>query len=171
MPDNMEHRSDFVDSEPEAEAPISISHFMRVIRRYRALILLSLSAVMLAYLIIAVAMVLFSPSEQVSFQPFRLDFEGAGRGEYPNKSKFNIADIINGPILSRVWSDDQLGEYVSFGAFSRAVYVLESNQEYEDLAAEYQAKLADPKLTQVDRERLQQEFDLRRQSITKNEYA
>jgi len=39
------------------------------------------------------------------------------------------------------------------------------------LAAEYQTKLADPKLSPIDRERLQKEFEMKSQSITKNEYS
>src|SRR5262249_33521768 len=92
-----------------------------------------------------------------------------GKGEYPNKAKFNVADIIGGPILTRAWTDNRLGEYIPFGDFSRAVFVLESNREYELLAAEYQAKLADQKLSTVDRERLQKEFELKAESIIKTE--
>jgi hypothetical protein len=159
------------DSGVEPEFQISISHFTHVMRRYRPVILLSLAGIMLAYLIIAVAMYVFSPSERITSQPFRLDFEGAGKGEYPNKYKFNIADIINGPILFRVWQDNHLADYMPFGEFSRSVFVLESNREFERLAAEYQTRLADPKLTPVDRDRLQKEFELKAQSIEKNEYS
>ncbi|PYQ61254.1 MAG: hypothetical protein DMF58_05500 [Acidobacteria bacterium] len=51
------------------------------------------------------------------------------------------------------------------------MFVLESNRQYELLAAEYLAKLADPKLSPIDRERLQREFELKAQSIAKNEYS
>lgn len=171
--DTLERPSHLHDQEVliEPEPPISVSHFFHVIRSYGSVILLSLAGVVLAFMIVGISLYLFAPAERVSYQTFRLDFEGAGRGEYPNKTKFNIADIINGPILTRVWQDDHLGDYIPFGAFSRAVYVLESNRQYEQLAAEYEAKLADPKLSPIDRERLQQEFDLKRQSIVKNEYA
>ncbi|HYS52871.1 MAG TPA: hypothetical protein VER58_03775 [Thermoanaerobaculia bacterium] len=142
-----------------------------MIRRYRPVILLSLACVVLAFLIIAVSVSLFGPSEEITTQTFRLDFVGAGRGEYPNKTKFNIADIISGPIVTRVWQENHLTDYISFGNFSRSVFVLESNRQYEQLAAEYQAKLADAKLSPVDRERLQREFEQKTESISKNEYA
>src|SRR5260370_9782378 len=133
--------------------------------------MVSMGGVALAYLIIALAMDRGSPTLQITSQPFRLDFEGAGKGEFPNKTKFNIADIISSPILSRVWQDNRLGEYIPLGRFSRAVFVLESNPQYEQLAAEYQAKLSDPKISPVDRERLQNEFEIKSRSITKNEYS
>src|SRR5207244_11395745 len=119
----------------------SDSPVMHVLRRYSAVIPLSLACVFLAYLIIALAVYLLSPVEQITSQMFRLDFEGAGQGEYPNKTKFNIADIIGGPTLTRVWQDNRLGDYIAFGDFSRAVFVLESNRQSQLLAGEYQAKL------------------------------
>jgi hypothetical protein len=155
----------------EPEPPVSLSHFAHVMRSYRPVILLSLAVVVFAFLIIATSVLLFGPAEKITSQAFRLDFAGAGQGEYPNSTKFNIADIISGPILSRAWQDNHFGDYISFGNFSRSIFVLESNRQYEQLAAEYQAKLADPKLSPVDRERLQREFEQKTQSISKNEYA
>lgn len=171
--DYIERPSHHIDRDMlmEPEPPVSVSHFTHVLRDYRQVILLSLGGIALAYLIIAVAMYLFSPAERVTAQAFRLDFEGAGKGEYPNKTKFNVADIINGPILTRVWQDDHLAGYIPFGEFSRSMFVLESNRQYENLAAEYQTRLADPKLSPIDRERLQKEFELKTQSISKNEYT
>src|SRR2546430_17422618 len=113
----------------EPEPPVSISHFTHVIRNYGTTILLLLACIALAYLIAAVALYLVSPSHQITSQPFRLDFEGAGQGEYPNKTKFNIADIISGPILARGWQDNRLADYMPFGDFSRVVYVLERSEE------------------------------------------
>jgi hypothetical protein len=155
----------------ESESPVLLSHYTAALGRYKSVILLALAGVTLAYLIIAIAIYLFAPAEQITSQPFRLGFEGAGQGEYPNKTKFNIAEIINGPILTRVWQSNRLGDYIPFGDFSRSIFILESNREYERLAAEYQAKLSDPKNSPVDRERLQKEFELKAQSITKNEYS
>ena len=155
----------------EPEPSISFSHFTHVVGNYKLVIVLSVASLMFAYMIIAVATYLFSPAQRVTLQPFRLDFEGAGKGEYPNKSKFNVADIVNGPIVSRVWQDNNLSQYVPFGEFSRSVFVLESNREFEQLAADYQARLADPKLNPIDRDRLQKEFELKTLSIAKNEYT
>jgi hypothetical protein len=160
-----------LDRETLSEPPISISHLSHVLKSYSSTIFLALLAMSLAILIVVIAVYLVSPADQITSQPFRLDFDGAGRGEYPNKMKFNIADIISGPILTRTWQDNHLSTYMPFGEFSRAVYVLESNRQYEQLAAEYQAKLADPKQTAVDRERLQREFQLKADAIAKNEYS
>ena len=170
--DYIEHSPHHLDREMGLEPgpTVSVSHFTHVIQRYRRPIVLAIASIMLGYLILAVAMYLFSPSERLTSQPFRLDFD-AGRGEYPNKSKFNIADIINGPVLTRVWQDNHLSEYLPFGEFSRSVFVLESNRDFELLEAEYRSKLADPKLSPIDRDRLQKEFELKTESIAKSEYS
>jgi hypothetical protein len=166
-----ERPSQRAEREIVAEPPISVSHFVRVLRSYRPTILLSLAIVFLAYLFVAIGTYLFSPAVRVTSQPFRLDFGGAGQGEYPNKTKFNVAEIINGPIVNRAWAENHLADYIPLGEFSRSVFVLESNRVFEQLAAEYQAKFADPKLSPVDRERLQKEFELKAESIAKNEYT
>lgn len=155
----------------EGEQPLSLSHFSHVLHNYRTIIVTALASVVLAYLIIALAVYLLSPAYRMTTQAFGLDFEGAGQGRYPNGSRFNTVEIINGPILARVWRGNHLGSYLTFGEFSRSIYVLESNRQYELIAAEYQAKLADPKLSPIDRERLQKEFELKTQSVTKNEYS
>src|SRR6267378_1852405 len=78
----------------ESDPPISLSHFTHVLHRYRLVIFVSLATLALAYLIVAVALYLFAPAQRTTVQAFRLDFEGAGEGKYPNGTKFNIADII-----------------------------------------------------------------------------
>jgi hypothetical protein len=165
------HSAEFREIPLDAEPPVSLSHFTHVLRSYRNVIALSMVIVGLAYAVVAIAIYLMAPAARVTTQPFRLDFEGATEGKYPNGSKFNIADIVSGPILSRVFKNNHLDEYMTSGDFSRSLFVLESNRQYETLAAEYEALLADPKLTSVDRQRLQNEFEMKRQSIAKNEYA
>lgn len=150
---------------------ISMSHFTHVLQRYRNVIILTMSILAVGYFVAALALFLLSRTERVTIQRFRLDFEGAGDGHYPNRTKFSVADIVSEPILSRVYKEDGLDQYLSFAEFSRSTFVLEANREFERLAAEYQAKLFDARLSAVDRERLQQEFDLKLQSIVKNEYA
>lgn len=155
----------------EADTPFSLSRYTHAMRRYRGVIGLCLLAVAAGYFLIATALYLFGPAERVTAQPFRLDFQGAGQGLYPNNTKFTAAEIVSTPILSRVWQENHLGDYLDYGEFSRSVYILETNREYERLAAEYEAKLADTKLTPIDRERIQNEFDQKVRSIAKSEYS
>lgn len=153
------------------EPGISVAHIVAVLRAYLPTLLFWLGAVSLGYLIVAITISVFLPAERIISQPFRLDFEGAGEGHFPNGTKFNAGDIVAGPILSRVYTSNRLKDYVTFGEFSRSLFVLESNRQYENLVSDYQARLADPKLSPLDRDRLQKDFELKRISISKNEYA
>ncbi|HSP16268.1 MAG TPA: hypothetical protein VLV78_16085 [Thermoanaerobaculia bacterium] len=151
--------------------PIYISRFVHVLGTYRTTILLSLIAVVVSYAIIAIVLYLTAPAQRVTSQRFRLDFERASEGRYPNGARFSIADVVGTPILQRAFRANHLSGTMGFAELTQSVFILESNAASELLAAEFQSKLADPRLTPVDRERIQNEYELKRQSISKNEYS
>jgi len=155
----------------EPEAAISFSHFFRALRAYRAAILLAIAAVAISAAVALILVYLFSPSQRTTTLTFRLDFEGAPEAKFPNGLRFSATDIISAPILLKVFAANQLDRFTNFKDFSQSMFVLESNAAYELLAADYQARLGDPKLTTVDRERIQREFEMKRQSISKNEFS
>jgi hypothetical protein len=155
----------------EVENEPILRHVVHVIRRYRAAILVWLAAVAMALTVALLALFLLAPSQEITTLPFRLDFEGADRGTYPSGSKFTPSEIIGTPVLLRVFNDNNLGRYCSFAQFSRGVFVLESNQVADELAREYTARLADTRLSAIDRERLEREYELKRASISKSDYA
>lgn len=162
------HLSGTVES---TESPVSVSRLFHILRTYLPAMLLAVAAVMTAYFIVAVAAYLLSPSQHSTRQSFRLDFSGANVGAYPNGSRFSSAEVVSTPVLRTVFNSNKLERFTSFAAFSDSVFVLEANTAFEALAYEYQARLADPKLTPVDRERIQREFEDKRASLNKNEYA
>jgi hypothetical protein len=153
------------------EPPISISHFVHALRDYRGVILLSFAGVAIAAAVVLLVVCLLSATQRTTTLAFRLDFEGASEGRFPNGLRFSATDIISSPILLKVFAADQLDRFTSFKDFSQSVFVLESNRAYEVLAADYQARLADPKLTAIDRDRIQKEFEMKRESVSKNEYS
>jgi hypothetical protein len=164
MPDS--HHTEVVE-----DRPISISHLVHTLHAYAPAILLSTAALAILYVIVAVALYVLSPTQRITSQKFRLDFEGASEGKYPNGIKFSSSDITSTPILLKVFQDDHLDRFTSFPEFSRSVVVLESNLEYERLAADYQARIADPKQSPVDRERLMREWQAKAAAINKNDFA
>jgi len=166
MPDS--HQTEVAEV---VDRPMSISHFVRTLQAYAPAILLSLSAIAVLYVIIAVALYVFSPAQRVTTQQFRLDFEGASEGSYPNGIKFSSSDITSTPILLKVFQENHLDRFTTFLNFSRAIFVLESNLDYQRLAADYQARLSDPKLSAIDRERILREWQAKAASINKNEYS
>lgn len=153
------------------ERPASISHLVHTLHAYTPAILLAFAAVAILYIVIGVAIYVFSPAQRITSQQFRLDFEGAAEGNYPNGIKFSSSDITSLPILLKVFNDDHLDRFTTFPDFSRALFVLEANLDYERLAAEYQARLADPKISAIDRERILREWQAKAASIAKNDFS
>jgi hypothetical protein len=157
--------------EEDAGESISLAHLAHTLRRYRAVILLALGLIMLGYVILAMAAYVMAPAQTITAVPFRLDFEGASKGEYPNKIKFSPAEITAAPVLLRVYQDNDLKRFIGFEPFERSVFVLESNREYDRLIAEYQTKLTDPRLTPVDRSNIEREFEIKRAALNKSGYS
>lgn len=154
-----------------AEPPVSIRRIFSVLRAYSGMIILSLAAVATAYILLAACYFLFSPAQRVVALPFRLEFDGAEVGTYPNGLKFSGNEIISTPILLDVYNSNDLKRFAGFPAFAHSVYVIETNKTYERVAAQYRARLADTRLSAVDRERIEKEFDDMVASINKNEYT
>jgi hypothetical protein len=150
---------------------ISISHFIHTVTAYRAVIMLAMLAVAVAYAIGAIAVYLLGPSQTTTAIPFRLDFEGAANRQYPNGLRFSPADIVSAPVLLKVYQSNHIERFTNFETFGRSVFVLDTNPAYEALAGSYQARLSDPKLGPVDRERIEKEFAMKRDSLAKNEYS
>ena len=155
---------------PQGEG-LSLSHLVHTLKKYAAVIVLSLFIVLLLSAIVALFVYLRSPSQSSTSLPFRLEFEGANRGQYPNGTKFSTTEITATPVLLKVYKENDLARFMNFERFSRAIFVLESSQAYEALALEYQARLSDTKLTPVDRERIQKEYELKRASLGQADYS
>jgi hypothetical protein len=149
----------------------TIDDAIRTLRRYVRVILTSLALIAALYTATAIAYYLISPATSTTSVPFRLDWEGAEKGKYPNGLKFSPADIVTKPVILEVFGRNEVGRYAKFSDFAQAVFVLESNRVAEKLAAEYQTKLADPKLTPIERDRLENEYRAKREAVAKNEYA
>jgi len=161
---------DHTGNEP-VDPPISVAHLMRTLRGYLPVILLTLLSVAIVYTLIAVAAMISRPSQTVTTVRFLLNFTGADQGLYPNGARFNASTIVSTPVLRKVYDANDLARFSTFSVFTQSIVVLESNTTLERLNTEYQARLADPKLTPVDRDRLNREFDAKRDSLGKNEYA
>ncbi len=155
----------------QAEQPLSVSHLVRTLRAYGPVIILTMLSVAVGYTLVATLLYITSPAQRTTTQPFRLEFRGATEGSLPNGVRFSPIEIISTPVLLKVYRNGELGRFTTFSAFSKSIFVLEANKAYESLAAEYQARLSDPKLTAIDRERIQKEFELKRDSISKSDYA
>lgn len=164
-------RQDHADLWHDDEPGVSVRELATTLGRYKVPISLAIAAAALTWILGAVVLLLISPSQRQAELPFRLEFKGAENGEYPNGSKFSPTEILSGPILLKVYEQNDLEQYLPFARFQSALFVLQSNNALEQLMREYRARLADPKLSPVDRERLEAEFAEKRASISKAEHA
>ena len=147
--------------------PVSLSHLFHTVRSYLPIIAMAMAAIMVTYAVFALLSYLTAPRQRVTSRAFRLAFERAAAGEYPNGTKFSSAEIVATPVLLKVYQENDLARYVTFPQFAEAVFILESSEAYNALVLEYQARLADPRLSTIDRERIQKEYDLKRASLSK----
>ena len=155
----------------EFEDEISLTDIFRTFWRCRVMIIGSLAAVMLLFAIAVTLLFTFLPSRRVATLPFRITFEGAENGKYPNGMKFSTADIITSPILNQVYQANNLQKVLPFEDFKNAVYITQTNKDLEMLDEEYKARLADRKLTAMDRQRIEAEYRQKRKSLHNQQYT
>jgi len=155
----------------ETGPSLSLSHILRIVLSYRQVIATLLLAVALGYAILAIAFYLRKPASRMTSIQFSLNFDGATEARYPNGLRFSAVDIVATPILQRVYERDRVSRLMSLQDFTRSFFVLETNPGYEALVREYEARLSDSRLTPIDRERIQKEFDMRREALPKNVFS
>lgn len=144
----------------------SLEPLFRTLWGYRRFIAATIAGVMVLFAVVLFGLYLRSPVERLATVQFRLLFDGADNGKYPNGTAFSSADIISTPVLTEVFGANELQRFGEFQDFKNAVFIVESNPEIDLLSYEYQAKLTDPKLTPVDRARIEEEFRKKRESLT-----
>ena len=71
-------------------------------------------------------------------------------------------ETIDVPEVFRI---NDLQRYGTFEAFKNTMFIQQSNPALEMLEVEYNALLSDPKLTSVDRARIEGEFRTKRQTV------
>lgn len=167
-PDERYHSDQNHSYSEEPDAQVSLRELARVIRDHKRAILLSVIAVSAAFIVAMLTMLALAPVTRMTTLPFRLEFTGADRGEYPNGTKFSPSEVVSTPILVRVYRNNDLENVVPFQKFKSSIFVVESNPALESLEREYRAKFAESKLSTVDRARLEQEFQQKKESIARS---
>ena len=144
---------------------------LRSIWGYRRVIVGVVAGVMVVFATGAMVVSSIAPVERIGTVGFRLLFDGASEGRYPNGTPFSTAEITSTPVLTEVFSANDLERFSSFEAFSNSIFVLQRNPSIDTLSLEYQTKLADQRLTPVDRSRLENEFQTKRDSLSDPSYT
>ena len=154
------------DVYPVYNDEVSLQPLLRTLWSYRQVMSLAVAGVMGIFVVAMLAAYVSQVVERLGTLEFRLLFEGASQGQYPNGTLFSSAEITSTPVLTEVFEANDLERYGSYDDFKNSIFVLQSNPELELLSYEYQAKLAASGLSPVDRAGIEEEFQTRRDSLT-----
>lgn len=149
---------------------ISFRDVISFFRRQGPFIVTGSLCVSLLVLIGAIGLYLWSPSQEMTSLPFSLKFRGIENGLYPSGVEFTTSDLVAAPVVRDVYTANELQRFTKFEDFSERLFVVEENDALRRVMDDYRARLADPKLSAVDRERLEREFELKKESIARNSY-
>ena len=167
----MTSRSGDVEEANHTDDVISLRPYLETLWSYRRVIAASVVGVAILYLVGVLLVFLVSPTERLSSVPFRLLFDGAEKGEYPNGTLFSASEIVAGPVLTEVFKINDLQRFGKYEDFKDSLFVLQSNLDLDLLGYEFQARLADTRLSPVDRSRLEEEFRRKREALVDPVYS
>jgi hypothetical protein len=111
------------------------------------------------------------PSQQEATLTFRVLFDGVDKGQYPNGTRFTAADIVSTPVLQKVYQRNDLTKTLPFGEFKAAFSVIDSNPALERLRRVYQDRLNARALNQVDRSKLEDEYQSKLRAMQNNTFT
>jgi hypothetical protein len=129
----------------------------------RLLVVTTVATTALAVLLSAVHF-WWQPARWTASLEFRPTFEGAAAGRYPNALPFAPSDIIDPSVLDQVFDTNKIQDFCARNDFRSAFFVELRSSELQLIDSDYQSRLADTKLTPVDRQRLLDEYRARRAS-------
>ena len=149
---------------------LSLAELVAAVWRYRVVFFITTIAGAGVFLLGAFLYYLWAPTVESVNLPFRVLFDGAEHDQYPNGLAFSTTDIIAGPVLERVYQQNKLDEYLNYDQFKGAVFISETNNALTVLDKEYQQKLGNNKLSTVDRQILEAEYQEKRQALSNESY-
>ena len=155
----------------ELDDEISLRPYFEILRSYRRVIGATVVGVGTLFVVGVILVFLVSPVERIGSIQFRLLFDGAEKGEYPNHTPFSPSELVAGPVLTEVYRINDLQRFGKYEDFKDSVFVQQSNPDLDLLSYEYQALLADTKLSPVDRARIQDEFKKKRAAMVDPSFA
>jgi hypothetical protein len=146
--------------------PLLVSVWM-----YRRVVGVVVAGVMVTFVIVAAVAAVRAPVEQMGTVGFLLLFDDASQGRYPNGIPFSSAEITSTPVLEEVFNVNALDRFGSFEDFQNSLFILQANPELDLLFYEYQTKLSVLGLTAVDRTRIENELQGKRESLTEPQFT
>lgn len=156
--------------EEDERDTIRLMPLVDTVWEYRWVIGIGLTIVLGILVVGALLLQPLLPSERIAVVAFRIDMVGAVEGQYPNGARFSPNDIIAMPVLTQVYDSNGLQSLGSFADFASAFLIESGSLRRDSLVSEYQAKLADAKLTPVERRSLEEEFENKLDALNTPDY-
>jgi hypothetical protein len=162
------HGASAPDDDPEGV--ISLGPLVATLWRYRLVIAALVGLTVIVYAGAGAVVYLTAPVERQARVEFQLMFDGADLGRYPNGLTFSEEEVVSTAVLTEVYELNELDRYLPYDAFKGAMFVLWESDELETLARQYQTTLTDPRLTVIERTRLEEEFRGKRNALRVQSY-
>ena len=164
---NQPHQPDpIIDEDIVSFAPLG-----GLIWRYRRWLMVCFFGCGLAGVGLLATLALVLPHTTNASLGLELKFVKPGKSEYPNHQPFSPSDLLSTLVLRKVYQANHLERYLEFDNFKNSLSIKVSGDPLATLQLEYKAKLGGPKILSEERERLEKEYKIRRQSIINSEYS
>ena len=128
----------------------------------RLLVVTTLTMTALAIVLSGIHYFWWQPGRWTASLEFRPTFQGAELGKYPNGLPFAPSDITDPSVLDQVFDKNKIEDFCARNDFRSAFFVEQRSPELQLIDFDYQSRLADTRLTPVDRQRLLDEYHARR---------
>ena len=98
---------------------ISLRPLLRTLWSYRQVISLAVAGVIGIFAVAMLPAYVSQAVERLGTVEFRLLFQGASQGQYPNGTPFSSAEITSIPVLTEVFETNDLERYGSYDDFKK----------------------------------------------------
>lgn len=141
-------------AEPDGRSVSVLEHLLA----NRRLVVRVAAAVGALTALLGVVQFIRQPIRYTASLEIRPTFEGASAGHYPNGLPFGPSDVTAPPVTDAVYDANKIEEFCSREVFRSAFFTERRSDASTQLQAEFEARLAEPRLTTIERERLLAEY-------------
>lgn len=149
-------------SSDEERDEVSIVGLLKPLWDHRRLLVVTTLAMTALAVLLSAAHYWRQPVRWAASLEFRPMFAGAGEGKYPNALPFAPSDILDPSVLAQVFDTNKIQDFCARDDYRGAFFVEQRSAELQLIDSDYQSRLADVRLTVVDRQRLLDEYQAKR---------
>ena len=149
----------------DSDEPIRILQILRPLLRYRQIIFAGTLVMTGLTLVVGGWYFLMQPTRWSASLGFRPMFDGAERGQYPNGLAFLPSDVTDASVADQVFDANRIEDYCDRADFRSGLVSETGSSDLEALDLDFQARLSDPKINAIERQRIQEEYQARRSAV------